>query len=79
MNQRLPVVFTKQEAKEVLIRLAETKWLMASLFNGSGLRLRECLRLYVKDVGLEYNQIVVRDGKGKGGKEVPILSSCSCR
>ena len=36
----------------------------ASLY-GSGLRLRECLRLRVKDVDFEYQQIVVRDGKGQ--------------
>ena len=28
------------------------------------MRLLECLRLRVKDVDLELNQIVVRDGKG---------------
>src|SRR5687767_5446332 len=41
-----------------------TKWLMASLLYGAGLRLRECLKLRVKDVDFDYAQIVVRDGKG---------------
>lgn len=36
---------------------------MASLLYGSGLRLRECLKLRVKDVDFEYRQILVRDGK----------------
>ena len=31
---------------------------------GSGLRLKECLRLRVKDVDFAMNQIVVRSGKG---------------
>ena len=31
---------------------------------GAGLRLRECLKLRVKDVDFGYRQITVRDGKG---------------
>jgi integron integrase len=41
-----------------------SKWLMASLLYGAGLRLRECLKLRVKDLDFGYRQIVVRDGKG---------------
>ena len=37
---------------------------MASLLYGAGLRLRECLKLRVKDVEFDYRQIIVRDGKG---------------
>jgi integron integrase len=37
---------------------------MASLLYGSGLRLRECLKLRVKDIDFGYRQVVVRDGKG---------------
>jgi len=62
---RLPVVFSKQEVDEILVRLEGTKWLMASLLYGSGLRLMECIRLRVKDLDFGYEQIVVRDGKGQ--------------
>jgi integron integrase len=62
---KLPVVFTKKEACAVLRHLDGSKWLMASLLYGSGLRLMECLRLRVKDVDFGYVQIVVRDGKGQ--------------
>jgi integron integrase len=62
---RLPVVFSKREVEHILLRLEGTKWLMASLIYGAGLRLMECLRLRVKDVDFEYNQVVVRDGKGQ--------------
>jgi integron integrase len=62
--QHLPVVLTKEEVKKVLCQLKGTKWLMAGLLYGAGLRLMECLRLRVKDVDLAYNQLVVRDGKG---------------
>ena len=46
------------------MRLEGTKWLMASLLYGTGLRLMECVRLRVKDVDFSYNHIVVREGKG---------------
>jgi integron integrase len=61
---RLPSVLTASEAQALLARLHGTKWLMASLLYGSGLRLRECLKLRVKDVDFGYRQITVRDGKG---------------
>ena len=37
---------------------------MANLLYGSGLRLMECIRLRVKDIDFEYNQINIRNGKG---------------
>ena len=69
---RLPAVFTRDEVKAVLARLTATKWLMASLLYGSGLRLNECLRLRVKDVDFAYRQITVRDGKG-GRDRITVL------
>ncbi len=60
----IPVVFTRIEANDVLQRLEGTRWLMASLLYGCGLRLMECVRLRVKDIDFGYKQIVVRDGKG---------------
>jgi integrase len=38
---------------------------MASLLYGSGLRLRECLSLRIKDIDFSYRQIIVRDAKGQ--------------
>ena len=63
--QRLPVVFTKSEVGRILLYLEGSNWLMASLLYGSGLRLMECVRLRVKDLDFEYNQIVIRDAKGQ--------------
>ncbi|MDI6772817.1 MAG: tyrosine-type recombinase/integrase, partial [bacterium] len=38
--------------------------LMALLLYGAGLRVLECARLRVKDIGVARNQIIVRAGKG---------------
>ncbi len=62
--KRLPVVMTREEVKAILGCLQGDKWLMASLMYGAGLRLIECLRLRVQDIGFAENQILVRDGKG---------------
>lgn len=61
---RLPVVFTKEEARLVLAQLKGDYALMAQLLYGSGLRLLECLRLRVKDIDFARLQITVREGKG---------------
>ena len=62
--QRLPVVLTRQEIRTLLSPLTGRHWLMANLLYGAGLRLMECLRLRVKDLDFQTNQIVVREGKG---------------
>lgn len=62
--QRLPVVLTRPEVQKVLNGMSGTCQLMAKLLYGSGMRLMECVRLRVKDVEFEKNQIVVREGKG---------------
>ena len=63
--KRLPVVFSRKEIKDILKNLSGSHLLMANLLYGSGLRLMECLRLRVKDIDFEYNNIMVRGGKGK--------------
>jgi len=70
---KLPVVLTKEEVRAVLRQLEGSKWLMASLLYGAGLRLMECLRLRVKDLDFGTSQIVVRDGKGQKDR-VTVLS-----
>ncbi|MBI1765454.1 MAG: integron integrase [Acidobacteria bacterium] len=64
---RLPVVFTCAEVEQLLAQMDGRKLLMASLLYGTGMRLRELLRLRVKDVDFAQHQITVR--QGKGGKD----------
>lgn len=61
---KLPVVFTRDEVRRILIQLDGPGWIMGQLLYGAGLRLMECLRLRVKDIDFGYKQIVVRSGKG---------------
>jgi integrase len=61
---RLPVVLSKEEALRVIGLISGEPQLVVKLLYGSGLRLMECLRLRVKDIEFEMNQIVVRHGKG---------------
>ena len=63
--ERLPVIFSRSEVKQILAYLDGINHLIVSLLYGSGMRLMEGLRLRVKDLNFEYGQITVRDGKGK--------------
>jgi integron integrase len=63
--QRLPVVLSRGEVTRVIAELQDPARLMVMLLYGSGLRLLEALRLRVKDVDFEQNQILVRGGKGE--------------
>ena len=63
--QKLPVVFTREEVKQLLLQLDGVNWLMGQVLYGAGLRVMECVRLRIKDIDFGYKQIVVRDGKGK--------------
>ena len=68
----LPVVLTRDELRSLLQRIQGREWLMASLMYGSGLRLRECASIRVKDVDFGFRQIVVRNGKGGKDRVTPL-------
>ncbi|MFQ5627642.1 MAG: integron integrase [bacterium] len=69
--QRIPEVFTPEEAQAVLSNLTGAYWIMGTIMYGAGLRLIEVLRLRVKDIDFTYKKITVREGKG--GKDRPTL------
>lgn len=70
--KRLPVVLAKNEVSRLIEKMTGKQKLMASLLYGTGMRLMDCMRLRVKDIDFEYKQIVIRDGKGKKDRVVPL-------
>lgn len=77
--QRRPVVFTQSEVKEVLSRLDGVNYLIATLLYGAGLRLMDALRLRVKDIDFEQNEITIREGSPREiATWIPIVMCMSC-
>ncbi len=64
-SQKIPVVLSKDEVRELFKHLTGVYKLIAGLLYGSGLRIMECMRLRIKDVDFKYKCITVRDGKGQ--------------
>lgn len=63
-RRHLPVVLSQAEVAKLLRFLSGRDWLMASLMYGTGMRLMECVRLRVKDVDFDRNEITIRNPKG---------------
>ena len=61
---RVPEVLSRQEVGRVLDAMTGTHGLMARLLYGTGIRLMECVRLRIKDVDFDRNEITIRRGKG---------------
>lgn len=61
IKKKLPTILTREEVQEILNDLKGEFRLMASLIYGSGLKLNECLRLRIRDINIEKEEIIVRD------------------
>lgn len=70
--QRLPVVLSQEEVRDVFKHLDDVPWLVACLLYGSGLRLMEGVRLRVKDLDFRRRAVIVRDGKGGKDRVVTL-------
>lgn len=64
ITPRLPVVLTQAEVGRLLAQTDGTMGLFAQLLYGTGMRLKEGLRLRVKDIDFERREVIVREGKG---------------
>ncbi|MFN0152392.1 MAG: integron integrase [bacterium] len=63
-RRRVPLVLNRDEARAVISRMHGAPRLIALLLYGYGLRLLESLRLRMKDVDFQRQEITVRGGKG---------------
>ena len=72
-QQKLPVVLTRSEVKNLLQHVGSEHTLPVSMLYGSGLRLMEAVRLRVKDIDFDYCS--VRVWHGKGGKHRVVTLS----
>lgn len=63
-SKHLPTVLTPDEVQRLFIHLEGTCQLLAKLLYGAGLRVKEGLRLRVKDVDFAQGQLIIRDAKG---------------
>lgn len=70
--RRLPVVLSKKEVQSLLAEMQGVHALIAGLMYGTGMRLMEAMRLRVKDIDFDHASIVVRDGKGRKDRIVPL-------
>ncbi|MFI2794443.1 integron integrase [Haloferula sp. A504] len=71
-RRHLPVVLSKPEVERVLKELPDPWRLAAELMYGSGLRISECMRLRIKDLDFDRQQIVLRETKGGKERVVPL-------
>lgn len=62
--KRLPVVLTPDEVRTVLAHLEGVPLMVALLLYGAGMRLGEVLKLRVKDIDFETNEVTIREAKG---------------
>jgi len=75
-SERLPVVLTRDEVREVLEHLQGVPQLVCRLLYGGGLRLLECLTLRVKDIDFARNEITIRQGKGAKDRVSMLAAAC---
>lgn len=72
-SKRLPSVLTIAETQALLRRLPnDTNGLIIRLLYGTGMRIKECLRLRIKDIDFARLTITIREGKG-GKDRVTML------
>jgi integron integrase len=64
--RKLPIVLTRNEVSRVLSQLSGSRWLLASMIYGSGLRRIEAVALRVNNI--DFDQGLVRVWGGKGNK-----------
>jgi integron integrase len=70
--KRVPTVLSFKEVNSLLKQTNGLNRLILHLMYGTGMRVMECVRLRILDLDFEYRHIVVRAGKGKKDRTVPM-------
>ncbi|ALS96904.1 integron integrase [Lacimicrobium alkaliphilum] len=73
-QQKLPVVITQPEMRQLLAHIPAQQKLPVSLLYASGLRLMESVRLRVQDIDFDYKSVRVWNGKGGKHRVVTLAS-----
>lgn len=73
--RRLPSVLSADEVRTLLELMQGRPRLLAALLYGTGMRLMEGLRLRIKDVDFDRQEILVRDGKGGKDRRTMLPAS----
>lgn len=73
--EKLPVVLTRSEVKNVLQQLTGIPLLVTQLLYGCGLRLTEALKVRVQDIDFGQSMLIVRNGKGQKDRTIPLPKS----
>ncbi len=74
-SKHLPTVLTPTEIQRVLVHLEGTHQLLAKLLYGAGLRIKEGLRLRIKDIDFAQNQLIIRNAKGNRDRLTVLLQN----
>ena len=61
-----------EEVKQILANIIGENNIIVSLLYGCGLRIKEALRLRVKDIDFSYNNIYIYDSKSDTDRIVPL-------
>lgn len=75
-SRYVATVLSADEMRRLLHELSYPVSLCALLMYGSGLRVSECIALWVKDVDLDRREVIVRGGKGGDDRRTPLSDSC---
>lgn len=70
--KKLPVVLSLDETARLLSNMTGVQRIMGELMYATGARIIELIRLRVKDIDFDRNQITIREGKGKKDRTVPL-------
>lgn len=71
-DQKLPIVMTPDEVKQLMSQLNKRYYLIAGLMYGSGLRVMEAVQLRVQDIDFDYKCIRIWNGKGNKHRVVTL-------